>query len=188
VGFLGRFTEPRKGFPVLLSAFGRVAPSRPGLRLLVAGPGEPAEVLETVPPDLAQRITFLGMVSEEDKARMLRSVDVYVAPNTGGESFGMILTEALAAGVPIVASDLDAFRRVLDGGRAGRLFPVGDTDALARELTTLLDEPARRRDLTRQAAEVVSHYDWPVVAKRVLEVYNFVIEANPRTRAGPPSA
>ena len=74
---------------------------------------------------------------------MLRSVDVYVAPNTGGESFGMILTEAMAAGTPVVASDLDAFRRVLDGGRAGALFPIGDAAALAATLAELLDDPAR---------------------------------------------
>jgi phosphatidylinositol alpha-mannosyltransferase len=185
VGFLGRFTEPRKGFPVLLDAFAEVAAARPEARLLVAGHGDPAEVLDGVPAGVAERITFLGMVSEAEKARMLRSVDVYVAPNTGGESFGMILTEAMAAGAPIVASDLDAFRRVLDGGRAGRLFEVGDAAALAAELGTLIDDPLARDELRRHAAEVVSSYDWPVVAQRVLEVYHFAIEATPRARATP---
>src|SRR6266545_1986493 len=98
IGFLGRFTEPRKGFPVLCQAFVRLARERPGLRLLVAGPGEPEDLLDEVPDPLRSRIVFLGKVSEEDKARMLRSVDIYVAPNVGGESFGMILTEAMAAG------------------------------------------------------------------------------------------
>jgi len=186
VGFLGRFTEPRKGFPILLDAFADVAASRPGLRLLVAGPGDRDEI--AVPPAIADRVTFLGMVSEEEKLRMLRSVDVYVAPNTGGESFGMILTEAMAAGAPVVASDLDAFRRVLDGGRAGRLFPVGDARALARELVDLIDDPAGRAELTRHGAETVAHYDWTVVARRVLEVYHFAIEATPRSRAVPPGA
>ena len=127
LGFLGRFTEPRKGFPVLLEAFSSLAQRRPGLRLLVAGPGDPAEALGAVPPGLRERITMLGLVSERDKARMLRSVDVYVAPNTGGESFGMILTEAMAAGAPIVASDLDAFRRVLTGGRSLASGPGGSS-------------------------------------------------------------
>ena len=86
---------------------------------------------------------------------MLRSVDVYVAPNTGGESFGMILTEAMAAGTPVVASDLDAFRRVLDGGRAGALFPTGDAAALAAALGELLDDPARRAALAARAREAV---------------------------------
>jgi len=131
LGFIGRFTEPRKGFRYLLSAFETLAPARPGLRVLVAGPGDPDDVMSEVPDSLRDRVVFLGKVSEEDKARMLRSVDLYVAPNTGGESFGMILTEAMAAGTAVLASELDAFRRVLDGGAAGALFPIGDSAALA---------------------------------------------------------
>jgi len=178
IGFLGRFTEPRKGFAVLREAFLRLAPQRPGLRLLVAGPGDPAEVMADVPAELAERVVFLGKVSEADKARVFHSVDVYVAPNTGGESFGMILTEAMAAGTPVVASDLDAFRRVLDNGRAGALFPNGDAAALATALAGLLDDPARRVALAAHATEVVAGYDWPVVAARVLEVYATAIEAS----------
>jgi phosphatidylinositol alpha-mannosyltransferase len=177
IGFLGRFTEARKGFPVLRDAFVALAGVRPGLRLLVAGPGDPDDVMEGVPPALRERVVFLGKVSEEDKARMLRSVDVYVAPNTGGESFGMILTEAMAAGTTVVASDIDAFRRVLDGGRAGRLVPVGDAKALARALGTLLDDPAGRAALSACGREAVARYDWPVVAREVLEVYATAIEA-----------
>ena len=185
IGFIGRFTEPRKGFGLLLEAFVELAEYRPGLRLLVAGPGDPDEVLEHVPHDVARRITFLGLVSEEDKARMLRSVDVYVAPNTGGESFGMILTEAMAAGTPVVASDLDAFRRVLDGGQAGVLFPAEDVAALSRAVAGLLDSPSARTDVARRAHDVVATYDWPVVAQRVLEVYRFAIEAAPTRTQDP---
>jgi phosphatidylinositol alpha-mannosyltransferase len=177
LGFLGRFTEPRKGFPVLREAFVSLAARRPGLRLLVAGPGEPDELYAGFPPGLHSRITFLGLVSEAEKARMLRSAHLYVAPNTGGESFGMILTEAMAAGTTVVASDLDAFRRVLDGGRAGELFPTGDAAALEKTLARLLDDPARRAELTACAAEVVAGFDWPTVARRVLEVYAAAIEA-----------
>jgi phosphatidylinositol alpha-mannosyltransferase len=177
LGFLGRYTEPRKGFPVLAQAFVRLAPHRPGLRLLVAGPGDPAEAREEVPPALRERIVLLGKVSEDDKARMLRSADLYVAPNIGGESFGMILTEAMAAGTPVVASDLDAFRRVLDGGRAGALFPTGDPGALAAVLAGLLDDPAARTRLAARATDVVAGYDWAVLADRVLEVYATAIEA-----------
>lgn len=189
LGFLGRFTESRKGFPVLVEAFVALARRREGLRLLVAGPGDPAEALEAVPAGLRDRITFLGLVSERDKARMLRSADLYVAPNTGGESFGMILTEAMAAGTPVVASDLDAFRRVLsvpgavaaqDGTpaeMAGAIFPTGDPAALERLLEGLLDDPDRRAELAARASETVAAYDWPVVASRVLEVYATAIEA-----------
>ncbi|HEX2419388.1 MAG TPA: glycosyltransferase family 4 protein [Micromonosporaceae bacterium] len=173
MGFLGRFTEPRKGFPVLCEAFERLVVDRPGLRLLVAGPGDP----DGMTKGALAGATFLGKVSEADKARMLRSVDIYVAPNTGGESFGMILTEAMAAGTPVVASDLDAFRRVLDGGVAGVLFPVGDVTALTAVLADLLDLPGRRAVLAERASKVVAGYDWPVVAQRVLEVYATAIDA-----------
>ncbi|MFC0005359.1 glycosyltransferase family 4 protein [Micromonospora siamensis] len=177
LGFLGRFTETRKGFPVLRDAFVALAAERPGLRLLVAGPGDRDDLFERIPAGLHDRVTFLGLVSEADKARMLRSVHLYVAPNIGGESFGMILTEALAAGTTVVASDLDAFRRVLDGGRAGRLFPTGDPLGLRAALAELLDDPAQRAVLTACGDQVVTHFDWPVVARRVVEVYAAAIEA-----------
>jgi phosphatidylinositol alpha-mannosyltransferase len=178
IGFLGRFSEPRKGFAVLRDAFARLAPDRPGLRLLVAGRGVIEEAVADLAPELRDRIVFLGMVPEPDKARMLRSVDVYAAPNTGGESFGMILTEAMAAGAPVVASDLDAFRRVLDGGRAGALFPNGDADALARVLGRLLDDPPARAQLAARARDAVAAFDWPAVTGQVLEVYRTAIEAS----------
>src|SRR5690606_13442782 len=92
-------------------------------RLLVAGRGDEEEAVEKLPADLRSRVEFLGMISDEDKARLLRSVDLYVAPNTGGESFGIILVEAMSAGAPVLASDLDAFAQVLDHGAAGELFP-----------------------------------------------------------------
>jgi phosphatidyl-myo-inositol alpha-mannosyltransferase len=177
IGFLGRFTEPRKGFDILRDAFVPLARQRPGLRLLVAGPGDADDLYEYFPADLRDRVTFLGLVSEADKARMLRSVDVYVAPNTGGESFGMILTEAMAAGTAIAASDLDAFRRVLDGGQAGALFPTGDPQALCGLLDGLLSDPARRTSLSSAASAAVTAFDWPSVALRVLEVYATAIEA-----------
>ena len=179
VGFIGRYDEPRKGLPVLLSALAELAPHRPGLRLLVAGRGDADDLLGDLPPALAGRVELLGQVSEADKARMLRSVDVYCAPNLGGESFGVILLEAMAAGTPIVASDLDAFRRVLDDGRAGVLFRTGDAGALAGALAGLLDDPDRRAALTAAGTELVAAYDWPVVARQVLAVYETVIAADP---------
>jgi phosphatidylinositol alpha-mannosyltransferase len=185
IGFLGRFTEPRKGFAVLREAFCELATRRPGLRLLVAGPGDPDDVVDGVPADIRERVVFLGQVSESDKARMLRSVDVYVAPNLGGESFGMILTEAMAAHAPVVASDLDAFRRVLGGGATGVLFPTGDAKALAAELARLLDDPAERERLAVQARQAVAMYDWPVVAAQVLEVYAAAIEVHAGTPVEP---
>ncbi|HEY7104070.1 MAG TPA: glycosyltransferase family 4 protein [Mycobacteriales bacterium] len=179
VGFLGRYDEPRKGMPVLLDGLARLAPDRPELRLLVAGRGDADDLLSELPPALAGRVELLGQVSEADKARMLRSVDVYCAPNLGGESFGIILLEAMAAGAPILASDLDPFRRVLDDGRAGTLFRTGDPAALATALAGLLDDPDRRQRLVGIGTEVVAGYDWPVVAKQIVAVYETVVAADP---------
>jgi phosphatidyl-myo-inositol alpha-mannosyltransferase len=183
VGFVGRYDEPRKGMAVLLQAMAALALDRPGLRLLVAGRGDAGELHDSLPPALAGRVRLLGQVSERDKARMLRSIDVYCAPNVGGESFGVILLEAMAAGAPIVASDLDAFRRVLSVGDAlaGVLVPTGDAAALATALGDLLDDPARRAAMTGLGAHAVAAYDWPVVAAQVVDVYETVIAATPWT-------
>jgi phosphatidyl-myo-inositol alpha-mannosyltransferase len=179
VGYIGRYDEPRKGMPVLLAALATLAPARPGLRLLVAGRGDAKDLIEELPPALAGRIDLLGQVSEADKARMLHSVDVYCAPNLGGESFGIILLEAMAAGAPILASDLEPFRRVLDDGRAGTMFRTGDAASLAAALDRLLDDPDRRARLAAVGTGVVAAYDWPVVARQILAVYETVIAAEP---------
>jgi phosphatidylinositol alpha-mannosyltransferase len=182
IGFLGRFDEPRKGLPVLLRAFSMMAAHRPGLRLLIAGRGDAEEALERVDASVRDRVVLLGMVSEEDKARVLHSVDVFCAPNTGGESFGIVLAEAMAAGAPIVASDLEAFRRVLRGGQAGELFAVGDSADLARAAGRLLDDPLRRASLSAAAADAVRAYDWPVVARDVVQVYETVVSGASHVR------
>ncbi len=171
--FLGRIDEPRKGLPVLLAALPALVDRVPDVQVLVAGPGE-EEDARRVPPALADRVRFLGRVSDEDKVRALHSADVYVAPHTGGESFGIVLLEAMAAGTAIVASDLPAFRRVLDEGRCGRLFPVGDAPALADALgEVLLDHRLRARLATAGTARV-DRYDWDRVVADVLAVYDSV--------------
>lgn len=124
IGFMGRIDEPRKGLPVLMRALPKILAARPQTRLLVAGRGDEEEAVESLPAELRPRVEFLGMVSDEDKARFLRSVDLYVAPNTGGESFGIILVEALSAGAPVLASDLDAFTQVLDQARRANSSPT----------------------------------------------------------------
>ncbi|MDL4821392.1 glycosyltransferase family 4 protein [Actinomadura opuntiae] len=177
LGFLGRMDEPRKGLPVLLRAFEILGRRRPGLRLLLAGPGDADDVAARVSPELRDRVAVLGMVSEEDKIRAYHSVEVFVAPNLGGESFGIVLAEAMSAGAPILASDIEAFDRVLLGGRAGALFPAGDHEALAAAAETLLDDPARRKQLSAEARAAVRAYDWSSVARDVLRVYETVAYA-----------
>ena len=179
IGFLGRMDEPRKGLPVLLKAFEILAPERDGLRLLIAGPGDADEQSQKLPAGIRDRALFLGEVTEEDKIRVLHSVDVFCSPNTGGESFGIVTAEAMAAGVPIVASDIDAFRQVLRGGRAGELFAAGDPAALAAAAARLLDDPARRAELSVAALAAVASYDWEVVARDVASVYETVVLGRP---------
>jgi phosphatidylinositol alpha-mannosyltransferase len=184
LGFLGRMDEPRKGLDVLLRAFALLAGQRPGLRLLVAGRGDLDDVRSRVPAAFRDRLILLGQVTQEDKARFYHSVDVFCAPNTGGESFGVVLIEAMAAGAPIVASDLDAFRLVLRGGRAGELFPSGDPAALAAAAGRLLDDPVLRQRLSAAAADAVRGYDWPMVARDVVKVYEAVVPAAGKVTVG----
>ncbi|MGN6330599.1 MAG: glycosyltransferase family 4 protein [Motilibacteraceae bacterium] len=177
VGFIGRMAEPRKGLPVLLEAMEQVLAQRPGVRLLVAGSGDPDEALAGASPAVRDAATYLGQVSEADKAALLRTVDAYVAPNLGGESFGIILVEAMAAGAPVVASRLDAFRRVLEDGRCGVLFDTGDPAALAAALLPVLADHGERDRLRGAAAAVVGRYDWSAVAGQVVAVYETVLAA-----------
>jgi len=172
--FLGRIDEPRKGLQVLLEALPAIAERHPEVRLLVAGPGEVDEFRHALPAEVAARVEFLGLVSEEVKARAFVSADVYVAPNTGGESFGIVLLEAMASGTPVLASDIEAFRRVVDGGRAGATFVNEDPADLARVAVALLDDAEERARLGREGLLRAEEFDWETVAKRVVEVYDAV--------------
>ena len=172
--FLGRMDEPRKGLQVVFEALPQVLESVPDLEVLVAGPGDIDDAREMLPDSAAACVRFLGRVSDEDKARALRSVDVYVAPHTGGESFGIVLVEAMAAQAAVLASDLPAFRRVLEDGRSGMLFPNQDASALARCLVDLLADPELRREYVHEADRRVREFDWDRVVDDVIAVYESV--------------
>ena len=174
--FLGRFDEPRKGMAVLLGALPAVVARFPDIEILIVGRGDEDELREDA-GECAQHLRFLGQVDDAEKAAALRSADVYCAPNTGGESFGIVLVEAMAAGVPVVASDLDAFRRVLADGRAGRLVPVEESVAMAEALIAVLEDPKLRARYSKAASAAVQRYDWSVVADDILRVYETVAGA-----------
>lgn len=180
--FLGRYDEPRKGMEVLLGALPELVRRHPEVEILIVGRGDEERLRKEAGPH-AGHLRFLGQVSDAEKASAMRSADVYVAPNLGGESFGIILIEAMAAGTAVVASELDAFRRVLRDGVAGLLVPVGDSVALATALDTVLTDTARRQELVRAATQVVGEYDWPVVAEQILRVYETVTVGDIRVRA-----
>lgn len=179
IAFLGRLDEPRKGLPVLAAAVPRVLAQVPGARFLVAGRGDQGrEDALAALGEHAAAVEFLGGVSDEDKARLLSSVDLYVAPQTGGESFGIVLVEAMSAGAGVVASDLGAFRRVLDDGAAGTLFRTGDPEDLARAVLAALADPAATAARRERASEFVRRFDWSAVTAQVLAVYETVLAAS----------
>jgi len=171
--FLGRFGEPRKGMAVLLGALPTLAKRFPDIEILIVGRGDEDELREEA-GKLAGHLRFLGQVDDAQKASAMRSADVYCAPHIGGESFGIVLVEAMAAGTAVVASDLNAFRRVLVDGTAGRLVPVDDAAGLAAGLVEVLDDAVVRARYVEAATEAVRRYDWSVVARQIMRVYETV--------------
>ncbi|HTZ15067.1 MAG TPA: glycosyltransferase family 4 protein [Mycobacterium sp.] len=179
--FLGRYDEPRKGMAVLLDALPGLVEHFPGVQVLIVGRGDEDE-LRSKAGGLAGHLRFLGQVDDAAKASALRSADVYCAPNTGGESFGIVLVEAMAAGTPVVASDLHAFRRVLRDGDAGRLVPVEDGAALAAGLVAVLEDDRLAKRYVAAGADAVRRYDWSVVANQIMQVYETVAGAGAKVQ------
>jgi len=174
IAFLGRLDEPRKGLAVLLEAFPDVLARHPTARLLVAGRGDPDD-WSGGPVAVSSHIEFLGQVSDDDRAGLLASATVYVAPQTGGESFGIVLVEAMAAGAAVAASALPAFRTVLGGGELGELFAVGDPTDLARAVNGLLDDEPRRTATAARGQVAVRRYDWELLVGDIEAVYAAVV-------------
>ncbi len=170
IAFVGQAVE-RKGLPMLLRAFEALREHIP-TELTIIGP-TPAEL---APLMLDPRgVTVLGKVDEAEKQRVLGEADVLCAPSLGGESFGMVLTEAFAAGTPVIASDIAGYRDVVRNGVDGVLIPVGDAQALAEALRDLYDEPLRRMQMARAAALDVARFAWPRVAADVMHAYQDAI-------------
>lgn len=182
IGFIGRFEEPRKGLSVLIDALPVISRFAPDVKILVAGPGDPAEVIENIDPQLRQRFEFLGKITESEKADFMSSVAVYVAPNTGGESFGIILAEALAGGACVVASDIPAFDDLLGQGEYGALFESESATELAKVVIDLLRDESKRRELSLRGKERAQLFDWIVVAQQIYSVYEMSIVGSQKVR------
>jgi phosphatidylinositol alpha-mannosyltransferase len=173
--FVGRL-EPRKGLDVLIRAWLRLRARRPEVRLCVMGEGsERDRCQQMIPPSLRPDVLFVGAVAEAEKARYHASADVYVAPNTGGESFGIVLLEAMSAGLPVVASDIPGFRSVMTDGREGRLVAPGDAPALATALDALLVNDKLRTAMAAEGLRSALDYDWGVVTRRLLDIYHHLV-------------
>ncbi len=182
--FVGRLEE-RKGFEYLLRAFPRVLEAVPRARLLVVGAYDKDDKKKFV--RYARRhglsgVRFIGWVPDEELARYYRCADVFCAPSLGFESFGIVLLEAMAAGVPIVASDIAGYRSVVTDGQEGCLVPPGDESALASALVELLSSPERREAMGRAGHKTARRYDWGSVAGRIDEIYCRLVERR-RTQA-----
>jgi len=175
LGFMGRFNEPRKGLKVLIDALPIISRFVPEIKVLVAGPGDPDEFLKEIDPQLRNRIEFLGRLTEEQKADFMTSVNAFVAPNTGGESFGIILAEALAGGAAVVAADIPAFDALLKNGKYGKLFKSEDSTDLAKVVIELLRNKEERDNLAKNGQQYAQRFDWSVVGEEIFEVYEMAI-------------
>jgi phosphatidyl-myo-inositol alpha-mannosyltransferase len=187
--FVGRL-EPRKGVAYLVRAFLRLKPDCPGLRLVVVG-GDPrnvqAKAMSIVPPRYRPDVLFVGNVPQEDLLSYYASADIFCAPSLGGESFGIVLVEAMATGLPVVCSDISGYRDLVRDGREGLLVPRRDPDAIAGAVRMLLDYPRRREAMGEAARDTAAQYAWPLVGLEIAEVYEEVLAQAP-ARPQPPAA
>ena len=161
VTFVGRLREPRKGFGILLAAVERIVRHHPDVEICVAGAG--------VPVPVGPNVRYVGELTDRQRNQLLATSDVFVAPHTGRESFGIVLLEALASGAAVVASDLPAFVELLadGGGPVGRIVETGSPEQLAVAVVLALAEPvpaARGRALAGE-------YDWHMIGPAVLQTY-----------------
>ena len=182
IGFIGRFEEPRKGLSVLLEALPVIARFAPDVKVFVAGPGDSTDVEKSIDPQLRHRFEFLGKISEQEKANFMSSVSIYVAPNTGGESFGIILAEALAGGACVVASDIPAFEDLLGHGQFGALFKSEDSTDLAKVIIDLLRDDNKRSELATLGRSRGQSFDWEIIAEQIFSVYEMSIVGSEKVK------
>ncbi len=170
--FLGRL-EKRKGLKYLLLAYSKLKWDFPDLRLIVVGPGEPdAECHRIMSERNLQDVIFTGRVSDEERARYFKSAHIYCSPAVDKESFGIVLLEAMAAGAPVVATDIVGYASVVEQGHDGLLVPPKDEEALAQTIRALIVDPALRSRLSERGARTADSFRWERVASRVLDYYH----------------
>jgi phosphatidylinositol alpha-mannosyltransferase len=179
--FVGRLDE-RKGFRVAVDAFGRLAAVRPLLRLIVVGDGPERAAVGALPPEVRDRVRFLGTVPNAELHPVETACDLYVGPAIGGESFGVVLVEAMAAGLPVVASAIPGYDEVVTDGVEGLLVPPGDPAALAEAAGVVLDDPVRARALGIAGRARAASFDWAIVAGQLEALYAEAVAVRPSIR------
>jgi phosphatidylinositol alpha-mannosyltransferase len=167
--------DPQKGFPMVVRAFERLARELDDLSLVVIGDGRDRGAVDMLSPDLRARVAMLGAIPNVELPAYHAAADVFAAPATGHESFGVVLVEAMAAGVPVVASDIPGYREVVRDDVDGLLVPAGDVDALAGSVRRILSEPKLARRLSQAGRERARAFSWDVVVPRIEAIYERVI-------------
>jgi phosphatidylinositol alpha-mannosyltransferase len=185
--FVGRF-EPRKGLLELLKAYRILRKTGCDCRLLVVGGGPLGrEARRYVATRRLKGVEFLGRVTDEEKAQLFRTADVYISPATGGESFGIVLLEAMAAGTAIVASDIHGYKGVVRRGREGLLVPPREPKAIAGAIARLLRDDELRVAMGEAGRERALEFSWERVTAKVDDYYGFVIRRLAARGELPPS-
>ena len=180
--FLGRL-EKRKGLKYLMAAFSRLKWNWPNLRLIVVGPGNIDEdSLRVMSERNLHDVVVVGSVSDQEKARYYKSADIYCSPATGGESFGVVLLEAMASGTPVVATNIEGYSGVITNGKNGLLTTPKDDKSLADTIDILLRNHDVRAQLVDEGRRTAESYQWERVASRVLTYYEEIIEEQTTSR------
>jgi phosphatidylinositol alpha-mannosyltransferase len=175
--FVGRFNEARKGFTYVLRAMPLIQQQFPKARLTVVGPGDPAKFQDVIDRYLIRGIDFVGEVSASDLPRYYASCELFCAPSIHGESFGIVLLEAMASRKPVIASQIPGYAGVIKHEQDGLLVEPKDSAAIALAAVRLLSDPLMRDRISSAARRTAEHYAWPQIAARVLRVYEQCLKA-----------
>ncbi|HLI52388.1 MAG TPA: glycosyltransferase family 4 protein [Thermomicrobiaceae bacterium] len=186
--FVGRFNESRKGLKYLLRALAIVRRTIPDVRLLVVGHGKRERYERIIQRHSIENVVFVGPVASHYLPAYYATCDVFCAPSTGRESFGMILLEAMASGKPVVASDISGYAAVVRDGIEGLLVEPKDPEALAEALIRLLGDEQLRERLGAAGRRRAQEHSWPVVAGRILDVYERTLDRVSRQRYAMPGS
>ena len=176
--FVGRLDE-RKGFPTALAAFGRLAVDHSVVRLIVVGDGPERSAIDGLPAEVRDRITMLGAVPNVHLPPFEKACDLYLGTSVGGESFGLVLVEAMAAGLPVVASDIPGYDEVVTDGVEGLLVPPRDPAAVARAAQTILDDPDLSLRFSAAGRVRAATFDWRMVGARLEALYRRAVATGP---------
>ncbi len=172
--FVGRLDE-RKGLGIALEAFSHLIEDTRDLRLVIVGDGPERSRIDRLPQRVRARVTAVGACSRRELLSLYAAADVFVAPATGRESFGMVVLDALAAGLPVVASDIAGYRELIQDGREGLLVPPGDARALAAAIRRLIDDSTLVRRMVASGSERATAFAWTVLAPQVEALYDRAI-------------